>query len=248
MTDRSRDIGLMGQIGRNFVLLIVLLGLLIGGIAYERLGRILGEQYDQRALLITSNLSDAAAGYVMSRDVLQLNVLVTKYARLSGVAYAFIRDRQQRVIAHSSSAFASELQKGLPPGQPQPTERRTLTLQGRTVYETQVPILEGQLGVAHLGVWADAVEPQVNRALIMFMWPIGIVLLVAVIVAIFLTRRLVQPFRQLTEVAGRISLGDLDTPVRVESQQDFGELSRSLERMRASLKAATVRLGRSRAS
>jgi HAMP domain-containing protein len=247
MTEKSRDVGLIGQIGRNFVFLIVFSALIIGGIAYERIERIVREQDDQRASLITTNLSDAAAGYVMSRDALQLNVLLTKYARLSGVAYAFIRDRQERVMAHSSAAFAPEIQEGLVAGQHQPTGRRTLTLQGKTVYETQVPILDGQLGTAHLGVWAGAVEAQVYRLLLMFMWPIGFVLLVAVIIAIFLAHRLVQPFRRLTDVAGRISLGDLDTPVRVGPQHEFGELTRSLERMRASLKAATVRLGRTRA-
>jgi HAMP domain-containing protein len=248
MTDKSRDIGLIGQVGRNFVLLIVLSALAILGIAYERLGRIVGEHYHQRALLITTNLSDAAAGYVMSRDVLQLNVLLTKYASLNGVAYAFIRDRHERVMAHSSAAFASEIQEGLTSGQRQLSDRRTLTLQGKTVYETQVPMLAGQLGTAHVGVWADAVEPQVYRALVILMWPIGLVLLGAAVVAIFLARRLVQPFRRLTDVAGRISLGDLDTPVRVEPQHEFGELTRSLERMRASLKAATVRLSRTKAA
>jgi HAMP domain-containing protein len=243
MTQKQRDIGLMGKVGRNFVCLIVLTGLITGAIAYELLGRILREQYDQRVALITMNLSDAAAGYVMSRDVLPLNVLLTKYARLNGVAYAFIKDRHERVIAHSSPAFSPEFQDELTADQRRQMSRRIVTLQGKTVYETQVPILEGQLGTAHVGVWADAVEPQVYRALMMFIWPIAFVLLIAVTIAILLARRLIRPFRRLTDVAGRISSGDLDTPVRLESQYEFGELTRSLERMRASLKAATVRLG-----
>jgi HAMP domain-containing protein len=248
MTDKPRDIGIMGQIGRSIVLLILLSGLFIGGVAYGLLGRILREQFDQRAVLITMNLSDAAAGHVLSRDVLQLNVLLTKYARLSGVAYALIKDRHERVVAQSPAGFSPELEQAPTSDQPQQVSRRMLTVQGQAVYETQAPILEGQLGTAHVGVWAEAVESQVNRAAMMFMWPITCVLLIAVIVAHFLARRLVQPFRRLTDVAGRMSLGDLDTPVRVESQHEFGELTRSLERLRASLKAATLRLSGSKAS
>jgi len=243
MSEKPRDLGLLGHVGRNFIGLIVVTALIVGGIAFERLGRLLREQYNERASLIATNLSDAAAGYAMSRDVLQLNVLLTKYAQLSGVAYAFIRDRYDRVIAHTSPALGAEYSDRVSSDHRPTRGSRTLSLQGKTVYEMQSPILEGQLGTVHLGVWADTVESQIFEALIKLMWPIALVLLVAVIIAVFLARRLVRPFRRLADVAGRISSGDLDTPVRVESQHEFGELTRSLERMRASLKAATVRLG-----
>jgi HAMP domain-containing protein len=39
-------------------------------------------------------------------------------------------------------------------------------------------------------------------------------------------------------------MGDLETPVRVESNDEIGDLAYSLERMRASLKAAMARLSR----
>jgi HAMP domain-containing protein len=39
-----------------------------------------------------------------------------------------------------------------------------------------------------------------------------------------------------------MSKGDLDTPVEVESSDEIGDLALSLERMRASLKAAIIRL------
>jgi HAMP domain-containing protein len=42
-------------------------------------------------------------------------------------------------------------------------------------------------------------------------------------------------------MAGKMSMGDLETPVEIESTDEIGELARSLERMRASLKAAMFR-------
>jgi HAMP domain-containing protein len=39
-------------------------------------------------------------------------------------------------------------------------------------------------------------------------------------------------------------MGDLETPVRIESNHEIGDLAHSLERMRGSLKAAMVRLSR----
>jgi HAMP domain-containing protein len=52
-----------------------------------------------------------------------------------------------------------------------------------------------------------------------------------------------RPLRHLGHVADTMSKGDLDTPVSVgiESHDEIGDLARSLERMRSSLKAAMSR-------
>jgi len=47
----------------------------------------------------------------------------------------------------------------------------------------------------------------------------------------------------LVRAAQRISTGDLEAPsLGVEDNSEFGELSRALERMRSSIKAAMVRM------
>jgi HAMP domain-containing protein len=51
----------------------------------------------------------------------------------------------------------------------------------------------------------------------------------------------------LTEIADKVTMGDLETSVSgkcVTSRDEIGDLARSLERMRSSLKAAMLRLGR----
>src|SRR5258707_11844649 len=101
--------------------------------------------------LIATNLSYAAAGHLARKDVLPLKTTVAKYARLNRVAYAFIKDREGKVIAHSLATFSPELQEELTSDQRRQVSRRELTLQGKTVYETREPILEGQLGTAHIG-------------------------------------------------------------------------------------------------
>jgi HAMP domain-containing protein len=174
--------------------------------------------------------------------MLQLKTLVAKYARLSGVAYVLIKDGDGKIVAASVPNLPVEFQQGLTLDQRKQSGSRVVNLNGKSVYETRGPILEGQLGTAHLGIWADGVEAAVHDDLMMLLWTIALVLIAAVTCAILLTRRLIHPFRRLAEIADRISTGDLDTPVRVEPRHEFGELTRSLERMRASLKAAQMRL------
>jgi HAMP domain-containing protein len=136
----------------------------------------------------------------------------------------------------------SEFREGIPSGQQKDVARRILTLQGKVVYESQELILEGQLGSIRLGIWAETVQREIYYGLLLLLGPITLVLIAAAAVALLLAGQLIGRFRRLMEVAKRMSMGDLDTPVKAESEDEFGELTISLERMRASLKAAMMRL------
>ena len=186
--------------GIEWKIVISVLGLCFLVIVNQLMGRALRIQMDESAVIIATNLSDAAAGYLASKDVLQLNTTVTKYARLSRVAYAFIKDREGTVIAHSLATFSPELQEELTSDQRRQVSRRELTLQGKSVYETREPILDGQLGTAHIGIWSDAVEREIYQTLFMFVWPITLGLLAAVTLAVFLARPLIRPLRRLIEL------------------------------------------------
>jgi hypothetical protein len=154
---------------------------------------------DESAAVMATNLSDAAAGYLASKDVLQLNTTVTKYARLNRVAYALIKDREGKVIAHSLPTVSPELEAELTSDQRRQAGRRELTLQGKTVYETREPILEGQLGTAHIGIWADAVEREIYQALFLFLWPITLGLLAVVIIVVIVAHPLIRALRRLID-------------------------------------------------
>jgi sensor histidine kinase regulating citrate/malate metabolism len=187
------------DISLEWKVITLIFGLLSVAIANQLMGRALRIQMDESAVVMATNLSDAAAGYLASKDVLPLKTTVTKYARLNRVAYVFIKDREGKVIAHSLATFSPELQQELTSDQRRQVSRRELTLKGKTVYETREPILEGQLGTAHVGIWADAVEREIDQALFMFLWPITLGLLAGVIIVAMLARPLIQALRRLRD-------------------------------------------------
>src|SRR5262245_2336125 len=103
---RARPPGasLSKRIAGTFIGITVILGLLVIAIVYEFTGRALRAGLQQRAWAVATNLSDAAAGFVMGRNLLELNALITKYARLDGVAYVLVEDRKGELIATSHEA------------------------------------------------------------------------------------------------------------------------------------------------
>jgi sensor histidine kinase regulating citrate/malate metabolism len=184
-------------------IMLLVLGLLFVVILNQLIGRALRTQMDENAVLMATNLSDAAAGYLASKDVLKLQTTVTKYARLNRVAYAFVRDREGKVIAHSLATSSPESQEELTSDQRRQVSRRELTWQGKPVYETREPILDGQLGTAHIGIWTKAVEREIYRTLFMFVWPITFGAFAIVIMMLMWARPLIRALhRQLNSRAG----------------------------------------------
>ena len=247
MGQESRRVSLKWKIGGTFAGVMLVLGLFLTAAVYQFIRNALRDQLHQRVLLMANTLSDAVAGHIVSGNLLALHALARKYTLLDGVAYAFIEDGKGEIVAHTLGTFPPELRQRLPLTGQRQSYRRELSLGGKMVYETAVPILEGQVGTVHVGFWTDAVEKEIQRVVLPL---IGIMVLVpcfGALLSFLLAHWMVRPIVGLTEVADKVTMGDLETSVSgqcVSSRDEIGDLARSLERMRSSLKAAMLRLGR----
>lgn len=65
---------------------------------------------------------------------------------------------------------------------------------------------------------------------------------VIILVSYFVARGFTNPISRLTQVADRISLGELDAKIDVDRKDEIGELAEAVSRMQASLQAAIERL------
>jgi len=73
-----------------------------------------------------------------------------------------------------------------------------------------------------------------------------IVLIVLLVVIYLYSRSVILPIRHLSEVANKISMGDLDAPIAVKATGEVGVLAEAVERMQTSVKAAIERLQKRR--
>ncbi len=73
---------------------------------------------------------------------------------------------------------------------------------------------------------------------------LGITALGVVIIAWFLGRAIGTPIKKLTEVAERISVGDMGAEVKIKSKDEIGNLAEAILRMQDSLRLAIERLRR----
>ncbi len=73
---------------------------------------------------------------------------------------------------------------------------------------------------------------------------LGVTALAVVIIAWFLGRAIGSPIRKLTEVAERISVGDMGAEIKIRSRDEIGNLAEAILRMQDSLRLAIERLRR----
>jgi HAMP domain-containing protein len=232
--------GLKWKISTTFSGLILVLGLLVIGIVYYFTDNALQRQVDLRSTALAANLADAAAPLVTRKSMLELDALVGKYGRLDGVAYALIQDPKGEMLASSMQPFPIELKDT---GGSSTTSRVT-RVRGKSVYETRSPLLDGQLGTVRVGLWEETVQNDMRATLLPIIGLIIACLAIGVGLSIMLASKTIRPILDLKAIADEISRGRLDTTVSIQSNDEVGELGRSLERMRASLKAAMTRLNR----
>ena len=246
MPQDMRRISLKWKIGGVFTCVMLIVGLSVVAAVYELTRNALREQLEQRVLTIAANLRDAAAGYLTQRNSLALHALASKVTLLDGVAYAFIEDGKGEILAHTFGTFPVELRQSPNEGSRQ-ISRRELSLGGKPVYETSAPVLGGQIGVVRVGFWGESIENEIKRALLPLLETVAIISLIGAVLSFFLGGWIVSPLVGLTKIADKVTMGDLETSVSgrcVKSRDEIGELARALERMRSSLKAAMLRLGR----
>jgi len=239
-----RRLGLKWKIIGGLLGGVLLFGVLVLVVVNHQMSRVLRSQLDQRAMDIATNLSDGAAAHALKGNVLDLYALVSKYALLPGVAYTLIRDGKGKIIAHSMGTLPQEFREASAPGSQRLAGQREVPFRGRSVYETSVPMLDGRLGSVSVAIWSHTVREEIQRTVVPLIGLIAVALVAGLVFAVLVTRGITGRVMRLKEIADKVSLGDLETPVGIDSNDEIGDLAHALERMRASLKAAMARLNR----
>lgn len=247
---------------RSYIFLAMIMGFLVisAGFTYLYLNYIPGIIYNQielRTSAITESFSGVITKPLLLRNYLQVNKEAQRTSKLPGTAYATVINKKGIVVA----GFFSDLtrfdrdfemqvkQKGFPASvlsQNKPgigDNHSRIAIGGQAIYDTVVAIPDSG-GEVHVGIYVSEVDEAIRNALIspVTLSVAGAILLTGFIVLFLLTRTITQPMQELTDIANRISLGELDLTVSPRGPREMRELAAAFERMRFSIKAAVDRL------
>ncbi len=232
-----------------------------GYLYFKYIPEIVNTQIELRTSAITESFSGVIHKPLLLRNYLQINKEAKRVSKLPGVAYAAVINKKGIVVAgffSDISRFDGKFQKkvkeaGMPvsvlsqnklsPGKSHATAR--ISMGGQVIYDEVVAIADTGAEV-HVGTYVSEVDEAIQNVLIspLTFTILGIILLIGFVVFILLTRAITKPMHELTDVANRISLGEMNLAVRSRGPREMRDLAGAFERMRQSIKGAIERLSR----
>ncbi|RJR14736.1 MAG: PAS domain S-box protein [Nitrospiraceae bacterium] len=222
--------------------LIILLGLsAIFLIKTTLTQRLLSDLKDQ-GVLWARHIAVISVGDMLTENRLSLKMKIQEHVSKDGdFVYAYICNSDGKIYEHTfDNGFPSEL---INANIIEPSEEysiRTFITERGTILDIAVPVLDGQLGVLHLGVSEAPLKEGVNNVVKLMLLIIIVVLAVGSGTAFVFASIITKPVTELTAAAKEIGRGNLNYNPNISSSDEIGQLALSFNKMAEDLKNTTV--------
>lgn len=199
--------------------------------------------------IVASSIAELAAEKLIEEDQVGLKKISEKYRYYLSNEYIIIVDADYNIITDTYNGnVPAALRDGsvfqdvdLAGGEQ--FTKRLMTVEDREVYDIILPIEEGLLGYVRIGLKKAYVDEQIQNTLFYIGVIIVIGTLAAILVALMIiTVQVTRPVIHLANAAEEISLGNFDTPVNLNINNELQILAAAIDRMRESLKSSLERL------
>jgi signal transduction histidine kinase len=212
---------------------ILLLGVGVTIQARYALTATMTAQLADQSVSVSRDLAARATDLILLNDLLGIHdLLVETIANNPNIRYAFLMDDQGQVIAHTfDGGFPLDL---IPINSVQTGEHHhTALIQSDEgfVWDTAVPILDGKVGTARIGLSDASVRAAVSMLTAQLILTIVLVSITGVLVAVFLTWILTRPIISLAHATQAVAKGDFSPRVLRWANDEIGDLAEAFNAM-----------------
>jgi len=234
--------GLFGRCMVIFMALTAALSVAFCWAVYRYLYSAMDQNLKTRAEAMALALAEISAQHFAGGTFDGLPAELGRYGPDRIVAYAYVEDASGRIVGHTPADLPRYLRRDFPGSAVRAIRGVEVEYRGEPVYEIAKRFGGPNGGFAHLGLWRAAADEETRRAVIPIVLTTVALLAGTLAVSALIVRRLIRPFLRLVEDAGRISKGDWVVPLELKRADEIGDIARSLERLRSSLRAVLARL------
>lgn len=220
-----------------------LLGLALGLVLLVGFGNILQArsvlsknmeaQLRDQSVSVARDLAARSADPILLNNLLALQDLlfVTK-GNNTNFSYAFIVDTRGEIVAHTfGEGFPIGLKDLNDVGESAHHNTVRIASNVGLIFDTAVPILDGKVGTARVGLTNAEVQKAVSQVTLQSILLTAMVLLFGVVVAMFLTRILAKPILELVDAARTVSTGVYTQRVHPWAKDELGTLAQTFNQM-----------------
>jgi len=242
MVNKPFRFGLTVKLTVSFGIVGLLFGVSACVIVYSFVYRGIETEMKSRADVLAFSINEKARHQSAFDGVKGLRADVEEYASNGAVAYVYVEDGEGIIVANTPKDFPIYLKREFPKSAERALKGIFVQYRGLDVYEITKRIGDGKSGFVHLAIWRGVIEDEARRAVTPIAASIFAVLLTAAGIFFYIARYVNRSFVELVEHAERISKGEFAVPLKITRSDEIGDIARSLERMRSSLRAVLTRL------
>ena len=201
--------------------------------------RVLEARLAEQSVSVARDLAARSTDLILVNDLFALHQLLRETQENNpDLRYAFIVDHEGVVLAHTfGEGFPADL---LTANLVAPTEHHAtqiLQTDEGSIWDTAVPIFEGQAGTARIGLSEESVYDSVALLTGQVMLSTVLVSAVGIAAATWLTWIVTRPILALKQAAQTVGQGDFSQHVTPWANDEIGELAQAFNAM-------TIDLGR----
>lgn len=218
-----------------------ILGVILVLIVNKTVTDSLSTELIERGRTIAVDLGHYSAESLLEKDKVGLRQLITGSLNSESVEYILIHDDEMQILADT---YNNQVPEALTQAEmPEDLTPMLIKLdEEASAYDIWVPVEEGDLGYIRVGMKKAYVAESVNRTNMIVIGAIIISTFIGIIVVLLLANMIIRPIIYLTERADKISQGNLEEKVIVNTKDEIESLGIALERLRESVKIALDRL------
>lgn len=225
-----------------FVLTLFLVGSVMSLYVQISVKRTLLQDIQRQGGTVALSLARLAVAPALTENFLSLQLLLNEIRENEeDVQYAFVLNSHGTVIGHTFADGVPEALLQVNPLKSGETKRVQLlkTEKGR-IYDCAASILGGELGVVHVGINAERVLSGIDRISWQITGILGLLLLVASGVAVYLARSLTRPIDKLVAAANEFGQGNLTYRITGRFSSETELLAKAFNLMAENLQSTTV--------
>lgn len=194
------------------------------------------DEYLSKAQNMVSSISIAIPEVFLSQDASTVQSIVDQYMLVEGVGYILVYDKAGKVFAHT---FAPEIPDEISfvprPYSDYVQHHEFINVGGEEYLDVSGAVLMGRGGYIHIGMKMKTINSKIVSALLKIQ-AFNFILFVLCILGVYhFMNQISRPLERLTGYARRLESRDLDFEIKVDSNDEIGELARTLEGMRHQL-------------
>lgn len=229
--------------------IVIFSGVMITAIYYY-LGKTLTQSLVEQGRIVGLNLAELAAEKLVVEDIVSLRMNIEKYRHYANIEYIIVEDFNHQIQADTYNGdVPQELINAnsfdISDDSDHHIRLVSFDVNGsnENFYDILVPIKEGLMGFARVGMKKSYVDAEIRKTLLY----LGIITSAGILVSIFvaliiITTQITRPVLYLTKAAENISLGNLDLSIELKVKNELQTLASAIDRMRESLKTCLERI------